>query len=287
VCAAAIGKVDAMFFVVGGLLGVLVFGELFPFYQGFFASSALGPVKVFQSLGDAQGLFAFLLIAMAVGAYTVTTRIEKKVDPEGAPSLMFPAFKHAAAGLGVLALGVVFIFLPDYKTRLTRRVANPSFIAASSVNEMTVDELAFRIVDQEPQIKILDLRSPEAFAQVPLPGSVNLAQNDLFSREWSTLLSQRRVKKVLVAEDEASERTAFLLAQQLGYENFVILKGGFPAFDRTILNPGAYAPEGNRWDGDVRSFRENAKVQLQKMIADNKTPANKAPKKEKAIQGGC
>jgi rhodanese-related sulfurtransferase len=287
VCAAAIGKVDAMFFVIGGLLGVLVFGELFPLYKGFFASSALGPVKVFQSLGISQGLFAFLLIAMAVGAFSVTTRIEKKVDPEGAPSLAFPGFKHKAAGLGVLALGVVFIFLPDYKTRLIRRVANPGFAIANPAKEMTVDELAFRIVDQEPQIKILDLRSPGAFAKVPLPGSVNLAQNDLFSREWSSLLSQRRVKKVLVAEDEASERTAFLLAQQLGYENFVILKGGFPAFDRTILNPGVYAPKGNRWDGDVRSFRENAKVQLQKMIADNKTPANKAPKKEKAIQGGC
>ena len=286
-CAAAIGKVDAMFFVGGGLLGVLIFGEMFPLYKGFFVSSDLGSVKVFQSLGISQGLFAFLMIAMAVGAFAVTTRIERKVAPDSAPSLAFSGFKHTAAGLGVLALGGVLIFLPDYKTSLTRKTTNPAFIMANPVVEMTADELAFRLVDLEPQIKILDLRSADAYTKLPLPGSVNLAQNDLFGREWSSLLSQRRVKKVLVAEDEASERTAYLLACQLGYENFVILKGGFLDFDRTILNSAGYVPMGNRWDEDVRKFREDAKLQLQKMIADNKTPANKTPKKEKSIQGGC
>ena len=286
VCAAAIGKVDAMFFIGGGLLGVLVFGELFPLYKGFFLSSALGPVRIFQSLGISQGLFAFLMIVMAVGAFAATTRIERKVAPQTAPSLAFPGSKHTAAGLGILTLGGMLLFLPDYKTRLTRRVSNPAFVLANPVEEMTADELAFRIVDLEPQLKILDLRAPDTYAKLPLPGSVNLAQNDLFGREWSSLLSQRRVKKVLVAEDEAAERTACLLAHQLGYENFVVLKGGFPTFDRTILNPAAFVPEGTRWDGDVKAFRENAKVQLQKMIADNKAP-KKAPKKEKAIQGGC
>ena len=286
-CAAAIGKVDAMFFVGGGLLGVLIFGELFPLYKGFFISSALGPVKVFQSLGLSQGSFAFLMIAMAVGSFAVTTRIERKVAPKTAPSLDFSGFKHTTAGLGVLALGGVLIFLPDYKTSLIRKATKPAFIVANPVLEMTTDELAFRIVDQDPQIKILDFRSPDAFAKMPLPGSVNLVQNDLFSREWTSLLSQRRVKKVLVAEDEASERTAYLLARQLGYENFVILTGGFPDFDRTLLDPKGYVPMGNRWDEDVRNFRAGARIQLQKMIADSKTPANRTPKKVKAIQGGC
>lgn len=287
VCAAAIGKVDALFFVIGGLLGVLVFGELFPLYKDFFISSALGPAKVFQSLGISQGLFAFLLIAMAVGAFAVTTRIERKVDPEHAPSLAFQGRGHVAAGFGVLALGVVLIVLPDYRTRLVRKVSSPAYAAAHPVKEMTADELAFRIIDREPQLRILDLRPTPDYTRTPLPGSVNLAQSDLFGREWTPLLSQRRIKKVFVAQDEASARTACLLAGELGFENFAVLKGGFQDFDRTILNPAAFVPEGTRWDEDVRRFREDAKVQLQKLITDNKTPANKAPKKEKAVQGGC
>jgi uncharacterized membrane protein YedE/YeeE len=59
-CAAAIGKIDAMFFVGGGFLGVLAFGELYPMYEKFYESTSLGPIKVYDSLGMSQGLFAFL-----------------------------------------------------------------------------------------------------------------------------------------------------------------------------------------------------------------------------------
>ena len=39
------------------------------------------------------------------------------------------------------------------------------------------------------------------------------------------------------AEDEAQECRAGLLLQELGFENFAILKGGFPVFDRIFLHP--------------------------------------------------
>ena len=238
---------------------------------------------MFESLGVSRGAFACGVIVMAVAAFAVTTRIERKVAPETAPSLAFPAFRHLAAGAGALALGVLLVFLPDYRTRLARRVADPAFQAAHPVQEMTVDELAFRILDQEPQLRILDLRAPAAYAAMPLPGSVNLAQGDLFGREWAPVLAQRRARKVLVADDEASERTACLLARELGFENFAVLKGGFPAFARTILDP-AGAVSGDRV---LEQFRADAQARLRKMIADDKNPASKAPKKEKAVQGGC
>jgi len=287
VCAAAIGKVDALFFLGGGLLGVLLFGELFPLYARFYTATALGPVTVFQALHLSPGLFAFLMIAAAVGAFAATTWIERRVAPERAPSLAFRKGPHLAAGAGLLALGALLVFLPDYRTRLARKVSAPAYVAAHPATVMTADELAFRILDQEPELRILDLRPPADYARTPLPGSVNLALADLFGREWAPALAQRRVKKVLVAGDEAEERTAFLLARELGFENFAVLQGGFPAFRSTILEPAAYVPQDNRWDADVRAFRADAQVRLQKMIADNKAPAVKAPKKEKAVQGGC
>lgn len=287
VCAAAIGKIDAMFFVGGGLLGVLVFGEFYPLYHGFYESTAMGSVKVFHSLGVSQGIFAFLLIAMAVGAFYATARIEKKVAGEHAPSQAFTAWKHLAAGAGVVVLGLVLIFLPDYKTRLMRKVASPAYQASHPLPEMTADELAFRIVDQEPQTRVLDLRSATAFSALALPGSVNVTQKDLFNREIGNSIAQRRIKKVIVAEDEVQERQAGLLLQELGYENCAILKGGFPAFDRAFLHPVPFVPEGNRWDADVRKFRAEAQAKLIQLIAAQKASGSKAPKQEKKIQGGC
>lgn len=287
VCAASIGKVDALFFVGGGLLGVTLFGEFFPLYHHFFESTARGPVKVFSSLGISQGPFAFFVIVMAVGAFYATTRIEKKVAGDKAPSREFPVSKHMAAGSVLLILGFLMMFMPDYKTRLIRKVSNPSFQASRVVKTMVPDELAFRIVDQEPHTRILDLRSAASFAALALPGSINLTQADLFGNDLGNSIAQRHSGKVIVAEDETHERQAYLLLQELGYENLAILEGGFPAFDDAFLHPVSFVPAGNRWDEDVLKFRKNAQTRIPQLIEAQKAAATKTPKKEKKIQGGC
>jgi rhodanese-related sulfurtransferase len=287
VCAASIGKVDALFFVGGGLLGVTLFGEFFPFYHHFFESTARGPVKVFGSLGISQGLFAFLVIVMAVGAFYATTRIEKKVAGDKAPSQEFPVVKHMAAGGLLLTLGFALMFMPDYKARLAHKVANPSFQSSHPAATMVPDELAFRIVDREPNTRILDLRPAASFAALALPGSVNLTQADLFGRDLGNGIAQRRSKKVIVADDEAQERQAYLLLRELGCENLAILEGGFPAFSRAFLQPSPFVPVGNRWDEDVRRFRQEAQAKIPQLIEAQKASAHKAPKQEKKIQGGC
>jgi len=287
VCAAAIGKIDAMFFIGGGLLGVFAFGELFSLYGTFYDSTSLGAIKVFDSLGLSQGLFAFLLIAIAVGAFAVTTIIEKRVNRTSAPSLEFNSRKHVAAGVGVFALGILFIVLPDRKTRLISEVSDPKYVASHPVTMMDVDELAFRIVDHEPNIRIIDLRPTEAFMTHSLPGAENVALRDLFGKEWLPILSRRHVKKVLVGNDEAQERTAYLLLRELGYENLAVLQGGFEAFDKTILSPRPFVPTGSRWDADVKVFREKAREDILRLIAEDRNKGAKEPKKAKKIQGGC
>ncbi len=111
VCAAAIGKVDAMVFIGGGLLGVLAFGEGFPLYARFYESTSLGPIAVFDSLGLARGLFACLLIGAAVAAFAITTLIEKHVAGTAAPSHGFSTRKHVVAGMAMLALGLVLLVM--------------------------------------------------------------------------------------------------------------------------------------------------------------------------------
>ncbi len=108
ICAMSIGKVDAMFFVGGGVLGVFVFGELYPLYHTFYESSSLGAIKVFNSIGISQGLFAFLLIIMAVGAFAATTMIEKKVNASS-PAFNYPKKLHYAAGAVAIVLAVVLL----------------------------------------------------------------------------------------------------------------------------------------------------------------------------------
>ncbi len=78
-CAASIGKIDALVFVAGLFIGVFDFGETFPFLKNFYNSSDLGILFIYDSLSRSRGLFAFLLIFMAVMAFFVTYFIETKI----------------------------------------------------------------------------------------------------------------------------------------------------------------------------------------------------------------
>jgi len=288
-CAAVIGKVDAMFFVLGGAIGVFGFGELYPLYKGFYESTALGELRVFDSIGVSQGLFAFLLIAAAVAAFAVTTIIEKRVAGAAAPSSEFKASRHAAAGAALLAVGLVLLVLPDRKTSMIARASDPAILAAHPAATMEIDELAYRLIDRDPRVQVVDIRPPEAFARQSLPGAKNLPIRQFFGQDAMAVLSPRHVKKVIVGETEAEEHVASRLMIDLGYENAVVLKGGFAAFQAAYLGPSPPAPvEGlSRWAADLTRFRTQARVDLLQLIASARAEAPKAPKPQKKIAGGC
>jgi rhodanese-related sulfurtransferase len=286
VCAAAIGKIDAMFFIGGGILGVFAFGELYPFYHAFYESTALGPIKVFDSLGISQGLFAFLIIAVAVGAFTITTLLEKRVNKSSAPSLEFIPWKHKIAGISIMLLGVVFIVIPSRQTHLIEIVQSASYGASHNVKSIVPDELAYRIIDKEKSVQVVDMRSPEQFAALALPGSVNVQVKDLFGKELTPILSDRRVVKVVIGQNENESKTAAFLLQELGYENVAMLQGGIENFQHIILAP-ELVHTGTRWDADVNTFRTNASMTISKMIAEAKNKQVKIAKVQKKIQGGC
>lgn len=75
----AIGKIDAMFFTAGLFIGVFIFSELYPLFEGLYNSQNLGGVKIYELLGMRQNIFAFLLIVAAVGMFYGAGFVEKKV----------------------------------------------------------------------------------------------------------------------------------------------------------------------------------------------------------------
>jgi hypothetical protein len=81
--ASSIGKVDAMMFVVGTFIGAFIYGETYPLIKDFVNSGNEGGIKIYDTLGMSRGLFAFLLIVVAVGMFYFVPLIEKKVkEPE-------------------------------------------------------------------------------------------------------------------------------------------------------------------------------------------------------------
>ncbi|MEW6062357.1 MAG: rhodanese-like domain-containing protein [Bacteroidota bacterium] len=282
----AIGRIDAMFFVGGGLLGVFLYAELYPWFEGITNASFLGNIRIFNSLGISQGLFALALIVVAVGAFAVTTKIEKKVNPSG-PASAFNHSYHRVAGAGLVTLGVLLLFLPDYKQRLMERVSNDDYLRTHSVRYISSDELAFRILDHDPRIQIIDIRDQKEFETLSLPGSVNIAFEQVLQKEFSEILGQRHKRKIFIATDELSGTKAALLAQEAGYDNVYVLKGGLNEFTASILQYKQPAHVKTQDEIDTDRFRAKASVILSALIQERKATTARPMKLVKKVSGGC
>ncbi|MFH2012998.1 MAG: hypothetical protein ABIJ37_09910 [Pseudomonadota bacterium] len=72
-------KVDALFYIIGVLLGVFVFGETIPFFNDFFLSGFLGErITLYSILGISAGVIGFFVILMAIGGFWGAEWAEKK-----------------------------------------------------------------------------------------------------------------------------------------------------------------------------------------------------------------
>jgi hypothetical protein len=77
--AVAIGKKDALFFLIGIFIGIFLFGEGYPLFADFYVSGDMGNVTVTDVLGISPQWFTVLMTVVALAAFWFTASIEKKV----------------------------------------------------------------------------------------------------------------------------------------------------------------------------------------------------------------
>jgi uncharacterized protein len=81
-CGASIGKIDALVFIAGLFIGVSVFGAGYNWWDGLYVANFLGSPKISESLGLTDGVFALILIIVALGMFWAAEWAEKKFPRE-------------------------------------------------------------------------------------------------------------------------------------------------------------------------------------------------------------
>lgn len=79
IVALAIGKIDAIVFTLGLMLGIFIFSEAFPLLEGIYNGNFLGDVTINETFGMPSYLFVFLFTLMAIVVFYVTTLIRRRV----------------------------------------------------------------------------------------------------------------------------------------------------------------------------------------------------------------
>jgi hypothetical protein len=77
-CAASIGKLDALAFIGGMFIGILIFTEGYPLWEGFYNAKFMGSPVISEMLGTSRGFLTLLIILVALGMFWVGEWAEKK-----------------------------------------------------------------------------------------------------------------------------------------------------------------------------------------------------------------
>lgn len=78
ISALSIGKIDAMFYLLGGMFGAFLFAETFPYIQNLASENYKGPMRIDEWFGVSPGVFTLLLILAAVALFWIAEIAEKK-----------------------------------------------------------------------------------------------------------------------------------------------------------------------------------------------------------------
>jgi rhodanese-related sulfurtransferase len=176
--------------------------------------------------------------------------------------------------------------MPDIRDTYLNEVEDISYLNSFGIKLMTSDELAFRIIDNEKKLQIIDFRSPNEFKKLNLPKSHSFTFNNLFEKDAQKVLALKNKINVFIADDELTARKAAVIAYKLGYEDVVILKGGLNEFKKVILEFKGPEKITKRYEEDTYHFREKASKIIPVLIEQNKNKI--IPKKEsKRVIGGC
>lgn len=299
VCAAAIGKIDAMIFIVGAFIGVLIFAEGYPFFEGLYKASNLGSPQMFETLGMSQGLFAFIIVVFALFAFYVTNIIENKVNKINQPSIKTTPYFVSVLVIGLI-LGIASFGFSDRKADLLKLIQDDNYVMsafgehnctdASSSNQIICpDEFALCLIKitECNKNQIFDFRTAEDRKALPLPKANPMTMDDLFAKEPNKLLTILHRDNIFIANDELTERRMALLATKLGYKRIKILKGGMDSFKKEILE---YQPMPNPQtiaEKDKNQFRLYAQAVIPDILKKYKPSENTKSDKPKRILGGC
>jgi hypothetical protein len=86
VAAVATGKIDGMVFIVGFLIGSLIFGDMFPVWGDFYNSNYLGAFRLDQWLEISLGSMVLIITLVAVGGTLAMRWVQHRFwsDPDAA-----------------------------------------------------------------------------------------------------------------------------------------------------------------------------------------------------------
>jgi rhodanese-related sulfurtransferase len=287
VCAVAIGKLDALAFIAGSILGVFAFTEGFPWIENLYNSNNLGQIKISAYLGFTDISFSFLLAAIAIGAFVATWFIENRVNRR--KSFVFPEARrrYTLAVAALFAVLGVVAFLPGKNDIINKRIADQKRQQTCVFREISADKLANEIVNNYYLINVIDVRSAEEFDKFHLPTAINIPYDQMMERQYEPVFRQKLKINVFYADNDTLVRMACLHARFIGKSDNYILSESAAEFRNMFFDLDEPLPDAPKHEIEVHNFRAQAAMQMGNLVEALKNIGAPVKREVVTVKGGC
>jgi hypothetical protein len=223
--AAATGKLDGVFFTLGALTGIFLFGETVGSFETFYNSSYLGRLTIQDWLGIPAGAVVLLVVLMALFMFWGSEQLERlvgKKDLKQEPRLRYAG----AGGLVMLAAAVFIIGQPTSADRWKRIAPEKEALLESRAVHVHPGELLATMHDHKVNLIMLDLRSEVDYNLFHIADAQRVDFDALPEMSSNLLLMPANTAIILMSNDEAAATEAWKFLSTESIPNIYILEGG-------------------------------------------------------------
>ncbi len=230
--AMATGKLDGLFFVLGVLGGIFLFGETVASFQLFFDSSFMGRFTLPELFGVDYGVVVLGVVIMALLMFWGAEKVEAATRGETAqkaPRWAVPA----AAALVALAAVTLVVGQPDNSDRWRMIEAEQTALLDERAVQIVPDELLGLVHDSQIKAVLIDVRDERHYNQFHIHGARRLALEDLVDEASRLIQEPANTVFVTMSNDETRATEAWKILKAESVPNVYILEGGVNNWIRT------------------------------------------------------
>ncbi len=229
-------KLDALVFLIGVVIGSILFNEVFGLIRPLYEGMHKGQMFLYDTLNLPLKPVILASCLIAVAVFVVCSLIEKAVP--AAPKAPPRAWRHHAIAAAVLILFAGGLFVMPQRAPVSVKLS-PRAGYLEQIDEARdhVDplELADLIMKGEPGLIVVDVRSHEDYQKFHLRHAVNIPLADLSRAADKDLPRSGLI--VLYSNGTTHAAQAWLEMRHWGWSNVKVLTDGLLGFWRECLTP--------------------------------------------------
>ncbi|MCD6090423.1 MAG: rhodanese-like domain-containing protein [Bacteroidales bacterium] len=158
---------------------------------------------------------------------------------------------------------------------------------------VSTDEVAKLIIQNDPSIELIDVRTPKEFAEFSLPNAINIPLDSIVTTSSLEYFGIPGMNVIFFSNDAIQADQGWVMTKRLGFDATYVMKGGLNRWIETIIQPTEPKETAPQTEFDIYQFRKGAQIYFTGAKVETTTNAKKNKvvikrrKKTVTASGGC